>query len=151
MKNILIFLLAFFFIACKSKNEDIKFYECEFHLLEVNGNPFNNIDKYKKWIDNKQDAINSELHFDNLELNKRNLERFYKTKAQYFFIIGGGGIWVKAKNCRAKIKNDTLYIIYKPKFNDEPVGEAASTMMCMELDKAKYPNYKSLTIEYVQE
>ncbi|WP_177734611.1 hypothetical protein [Flavobacterium inviolabile] len=151
MKNILILFIVFTFFCCKQKNEDFKFYECEFLFSEVAGNPFDSIDKYNKWVDNKQDAINLKVHFNDLELNKRNLNSLYKTKAQYFFIIGGGGIWVQAKNCRAEIKNDTLFIIYKPKWNREPVGEAASTMICMELDKTKYPNYRELTIDYIQE
>ena len=151
MKNILILFIVFTSICCKTKNEDFKFHECEFYLSEVVGNPFDNVEKYIRWVDNKQDVINSKVHFKDLELNKRNLDSLYKIKAQYFFIIGGGSIWVQAKNCRAEIKNDTLYIIYKPKWNHEPVGECASTMMCMELDKSKYPNYRELTIDYIQE
>lgn len=150
MKNILLVFVVLCCISCTPKKEDITFHECEFRFSEVNNNPFDHIEHYKKWIDNKQEAIRSNLYFYELERNKRNLDSLYKTKAHYLFIIGGGGIWVRAKDCNAEIKNDTLFIAYTPKWNRKPVGEAAPTMMCLELDKTKYPNYKALEIVYIQ-
>ena len=67
------------------------------------------------------------------------------------FIIGGGGIWVRAKNCRAEVKNDTLFFFYESIINNAPTGEASPTMMCLEIDKIKYPNYRNLKIKYVHE
>jgi hypothetical protein len=151
MKKILITFFFILIISCSQQNSYLQIHECEFILAEFFGNPFNSVDTYKKWIENKQDAMNSKIQFEDLKLNNRNLDSLYQTKAQYLFIIGGGGIWVRAKNCRAEVKNDTLFFFYKPIINNAPTGEASPTMMCLEIDKIKYPNYRNLKIKYVNE
>jgi len=151
MKNTLRYILIVLFlvsiIGCNKQNEEFKFFACEFELLETD-NPFN----YGKWIDNKDDALNIKLNIYHSDikkresLNKRNLDSLYKQTAQYLFIIGGGGIWVPVENCSAEIKNDTIEIKYGIISNSAPIGEAASSLICMEIDKKKYPNYKKMKV-----
>ena len=148
MKNIFLFitiLLLGTITGCNKKNDEFKFYICDFKLSE-HDDPFN----YNKWIDNKKDALEIKLAFYDSELNKRNLDSLYKQTSQYLFIIGGGGIWVKPEYCSAEINNDRIIIKYKIKVNSGPVGEAAATPICMEIDKRKYPNYKKMKIIYLR-
>ncbi|WP_395053398.1 hypothetical protein [Flavobacterium sp.] len=149
MKNIFRYILILLLIgitSCNKKNKDFKFYFCDFALFEDN-NPF----KDSKWVENKEDALKTKLTFYNSDMNKRNLDSLYKQTAQYLFIIGGGGIWVKAESCSAEIKNDTILLKYKVKKNYGQVGEAVSSLICMEINKRKYPNYRELKIKYIQE
>lgn len=156
MKNnfkfgIILLLIISINISCYQKNEDFKFYLCDFDRSQYNYPIY-----YGKWIENKEDALkvkltfyNSDLNKRNLDsLNKRNLNHLYKKTAQYLFIIGGGGIWVNAEDCSAEIKNDTILIKYKIKVHSSVVGEAASSLICMEVDKRKYPNYKKMKLIY---
>lgn len=159
MKNnfkfgIILLLIISINISCDQKNEDFKFYLCDFERSQYNDPIY-----YSKWIENKEDALKVKLTFYNSDLNKRNLDslnkrnlvHLYKRTAQYLFIIGGGGIWVNAEDCTAEIKNDTILIKYKIKGNSGLVGEAASSLICMEVDKRKYPNYKKMKLIYSRE
>ena len=68
MKKILITFFFILIISCSQQNRHLQIHECEFILAESVGNPFNSVDTYKKWIENKQDAMNSKIQFEDLKL-----------------------------------------------------------------------------------
>lgn len=137
LKLIVILLLTGITLSC-NKNKDAEIYGCYFNWSK------------DTWIDNKQDALDSQLRFDNLELNKRNLDSLYKTKAHFLFLIGSGSTYTKAEECSAKITKDTISIYYKPMWSDD-VGWLDYTYLCLEINKIKYPNYREMKIVFIPE
>ncbi|CAC9976813.1 hypothetical protein DBB36_22485 [Flavobacterium sp. WLB] len=140
----IIILLISCITSCKKNNPDFKFYSCEFDQSQYN-NPI----YYSKWIDNKEDALKTKLTFVDSNLNERNLDSLYKETAQHLFIIGGGGMYVPVENCSVEIKNDTIQINFNGNHIHEPVGEAASSFVCLEINRKKYPNYKNMKVTYI--
>lgn len=149
MKNNFLFriLTASFVIltSCKKENPDLTFYACDFDQSQ-----YNDALNYNKWIENKEEAIKTKLSFGYGNLDNRNLDSLYKEKAHYLFIIGGGGSYVPVDNCEAEIKNDTILIKYTANYISGPVGEAASSLICLEVNKSKYPNYKKMKVKYLE-
>jgi hypothetical protein len=135
-------------INCMNKDSqvsnDAQFYMCEYTI------DWDNPLKSNQWIDDKQGAMDAKLSFENPKLNNRNTDSLYQTTAQYLFALGGGSIFVTAEKCVALIQKDSLIIYYDPIIHTGEVGEAATSRICMEIDKIKYPNYKSMKIKYVQ-
>ena len=141
----IIVLLIVIITSCKSENQDLKLYSSEFDKFQYNDSLY-----YSKWIDNKEDALKTKLTFDS-DLNKRNLDSLYKETAQFLFIVGGGGMYVDIENCSAEIKNDTLFIKYKGNEISGPVGEAASSLVCLEINRKKYPDYKNMKVIFLNQ
>ncbi|MFD1603181.1 hypothetical protein ACFSJW_06225 [Flavobacterium artemisiae] len=149
MKNnfLFSFLTASFVIltSCKKENSDLTFYSCDFDKTQYNDPQF-----YDKWIYNKEDALKVKLTFNDSELDNRNLDSLYNQKVQYLFILGGGSIYVHADDCEAEIKNDTIFIKYDIRMTTDQVGETAESLICLEVNKRKYPNYKKMKIKYLE-
>jgi hypothetical protein len=129
--------------SCKKENPDLTFYSCDFDKTQYNDPQF-----YNKWIYNKEDALKVKLTFNDSELDNRNLDSLYNQKVQYLFILGGGSTYVSVDDCQAEIKNDTILIKYDGKIITGPVGEAAESLICLEISKSKYPNYKNMKVKY---
>ena len=136
MKKLCFYLTILLTLGCKHENNDLKFYQCEFRNSYWNT-------PLQKWINNKKEALDLNLSFIDKKLNQRNLDNLYKTKAHYIF-----GDWVSAKDCSAEIKNDTLYITYK--IFDPPEVESTNPIICLELNKMKYANYKELKVVLIR-
>lgn len=135
--------------ACRSQQKNmenkIKFYDCTLEAADWE-NPMSN----NQWIASPPEAVASGLHFTKASLNARNTNELYQTTAQYVFVLGGGDRWVPAENCTGEITGDTLVIMYRPIIRAAPVGEAAPSVICLELNKLTYPDYKKLKITYRQ-
>lgn len=141
----IILLITTIITSCKTENPDFKLYSCGFDQLQYN-DPVN----YSKWVENKEEALKTKLTFDS-SLDKRNLDSLYQETAQFLFIVGGGGTYVPIEKCSAEIKNNSVLIKYTGNSIKGPVGEAASTLICLEINKKKYPNYKNMRIKYINE
>ena len=137
----LLLLVIIILSSCKIKNDDFRFYECKYELIDYGFSPKNN-----RWLSNKKEALNAKLIFEDSPLNRRDLDSLYNTTAQYVFIIGGGGNFVDYKECFVKIKNDSLIINYKYIPESSSSGERASSLICLEVNKLKYPDYKKMKI-----
>lgn len=124
-------------VGCTHKDKDIKFHECEFDIMYWE-TPLN------IWIESKEEASNLKITFTDKELNQRDLDSLYQTTAQYIFSVQS-----KAKDCSARIKNDTLYISYKD-ITYPPNVEPKPLITCLEFNKTKYLNYKDLKIVYIK-
>lgn len=130
--------MLFLVSGCEnSELVNFKFHECEFQTLYWEA-PLN------KWIDNKEEALNLNIIFTNKMLNKRNRDSLYKTTAQYLFSVQS-----KLSDCLGEIKNDTLYLSYKPILYS-PEVEPKPIIGCIEFSKSEYPNYKKLKIVFVK-
>ncbi|MTH14131.1 hypothetical protein [Flavobacterium sp. LC2016-01] len=145
MKKALFFLLLIFsIVSCKNEKTDFKLYSCEYNVGQYTDSIY-----YSKWIDSKDDAFKTKLTFDDSKLNQRNLDSLYKKTAQFLFVIGGGSLSILPKDCVPEIKNDTLFIRYKA-ISHSGVGEIASSNICLEINKKKYPNFKNMKIAFVK-
>lgn len=144
----ILIIIAILAISCKKDilqdANQAEFYECEYTI------DWNDPLKSNKWIDDEQEAIYAKLNFENPKLNNRNTDSLYNKTVQYIFALGGGRIFVTAEKCIAHIQNDSIIICYDPIIYNAEVGEAATSRICMEIDKLKYPNYKSMKIKYVR-
>jgi len=138
-------LLIVMSFSCNRKNQDLKFYSCEFDSSGSKDSIY-----FSKWVDNKEEASKAKLTLDS-SLNKRNLDSLYKEIGQYLFVIGGGGIYVGADDCSASIQNDSILIKYNISATSGAVGEMASSSICLEINRKKYPNYKNMKVVYVEE
>ncbi len=107
-------------------------------------NPMSN----NRWITGPSEAAASGLHFTKASLNARDLSNLYQSTAQYVFVLGGGDRWVTAEKCTGKITGDTLVIMYRPHIRAAPVGEAAPSVICLELNRLNFPGYKKLKIVF---
>ena len=58
---------------------------------------------------------------------------------------------IPAESCSTEIKNDTSIIKFGIISNTALVGEAASSLICTEINKRKYPNYKKRKVIYSKE
>ncbi|MBS1919774.1 MAG: hypothetical protein JST17_05950 [Bacteroidetes bacterium] len=123
--------------------EGIQFYACQFGPVD-----WDNLQDANKWIESKEEAVNSRLHFDNTLLNKRDPDVLYQTMAQYIFVVGGGDRWVTADKCSAEFNGNTIIIKYVPLMNTNKVGETEPSLICMELNKIMYPDYKKMKIVF---
>jgi hypothetical protein len=137
MKLGIIYLILLVVSCGKSEYVSFKFHECEFQTLYWD-TPLD------KWIDNKEEALNLNITFSDIKLNKRNQDSLYKTTAQYIFQVSS-----KISDCSGRIKNDTLYILYKPIIYS-PEVEPRPVIGCVEFNKSEYPNYKKLKITFVK-
>ncbi|MBS1750868.1 MAG: hypothetical protein JST63_13265 [Bacteroidetes bacterium] len=122
---------------------EIKFYACDIKPVDWENPASNN-----KWIDNSLQAMSSGLEYNNPSLNTRDTDSLYQTTAQYIFVIGGGDRWITADKCSGEVSGDTIIIKYAPQINHSTVGETAPSIICMELNKQKYPDYKKMKIVY---
>lgn len=136
MKPIIITLSAFFLVQCNApKTEGISFEETSFFQYE----------NQNKWLENTKDELQFLTYAENADSEK--LNEFYKQKAKYIFLIGGGCFVAKPTELEAKISRDSLFIIWhEPNFPCPPVGKHSRTNMALEIDKNKYPNYKKFKI-----
>ncbi|TCD12107.1 hypothetical protein EZ449_03560 [Pedobacter frigidisoli] len=147
MNKIFCLILLVLLSACHqrvAKTEGINFNECNFYYENQN-----------KWISTTNDAKQF-LELDSALLTNptyvKQLDSTYSKKAQYIFIIGGGYFYAQAKEMKAEIKHDTLYIIWnEPNGMCPPTGERSQTNMCLEIDKVLYPNYKNFKIVISQQ
>lgn len=105
-----------------------------------------------KWLENANDelqVLKNVENFTQLE-NKADIDKldaFYKHKAKYIFVIGGGCFVAETAEMEAKITNDSLFIIWhEPNFPCASVGKHPRTNMALEIDKKLYPNYKNLKV-----
>ncbi len=136
----LLLLIIVTLSSCKIKNEDFHFYECKYELINFGFSPKNN-----RWINSKKEAQSSKLSFEEPSLNKRDLDSLYMSNAHFVFIIGGGGNYVDYKECIVEINDNSLIINYKLKPGPS-LGESASSLICLELNKQKYPNYRKMNV-----
>lgn len=124
---------------------EIKFYSCKIEPVD-----WENLAGNNKWIENKLQAVNSKLRFSNNDLNKRNTDSLYQTAAQYIFVISGGDRWITAEKCSGEINGDTITIKYTPIMINSKVGETAPSIICMELNKLKHPDFRKMKIVFKQ-
>lgn len=131
--------------ACQSQPKNMtevtRFYDCSFEPVDWES-PMNN----NRWIANETEALACKLKIRKPGANLLNEEGLYKTKALYLFVIGGGEQWVTAANCKAEIHSDTIKISYTPKYHTGQVGESAPSLICMELEKQSYPEFRKMKI-----
>lgn len=147
MKLITIILSAFLLTHCSvPQTEGISFEDFFFIYEDQN-----------KWLENMNDelqVLKNVENFTQLEDKADNdkLNAFYKQKAKYIFLIGGGCFVAKTTEMEAKISNDTLFIIWhEPNFPCPPAGKHSRTNMALEIDKKIYPNYKIFKVIIKQE
>ncbi|OAH69303.1 hypothetical protein AXA65_14785 [Chryseobacterium sp. FP211-J200] len=105
-----------------------------------------------KWLENANDelqVLKNVENFTQLE-NKATtdkLDAFYKHKAKYIFVIGGGCFVAETTEMEAKIISDSLFIIWhEPNFPCATAGKHSRTNMALEIDKKLYPNYKNFKV-----
>ncbi len=122
---------------------EIKFYPCSIEPVD-----WENLASNNQWIDNKQQAVALKLRYGNNSLNTRNADSLYQTTAIYVFVIGGGDRWITADKCSGEVIGDKIIVKYAPLINHSEVGETAPSIICMELNKLKYPDYKKMKIVY---
>ena len=148
---VVMLMLINFTATCNKResiaNNEAKFYRCNFVIHE----------HYKsigKWVDNKTDALQAELAFDEPLLNNRNIDSLYNYKAHFLFSRinpngGGGGITIKPENCSVRFTKDSIIISYKasPSWT-WVVGDVAASQICMEIDKGEYPNYQTMIVHF---
>lgn len=136
MKLITILLSALFLIQCNTpQTEGISFSETAFFQHE----------NQNRWLENKKDELQFLTYAENADSKK--LNTFYKQKAKYIFLIGGGCFAATPKELEAKIAKDSLFIIWhQPNSPCPQVGERSQTNMALEIDKKRYPNYKNFKI-----
>ena len=105
-----------------------------------------------KWLENANDELQILNHVENdTQLENKattyKLDAFYKHKAKYIFVIGGGCFVAETTEMEAKITNDSLFIIWhEPNFPCASVGKRPRTNMALEIDKKLYPNYKNFKV-----
>lgn len=121
----------------------ISFYNCTFVPID-----WENPTKNNKWIESRQEALKAGLKFNQREDAPEIGDDTYKTSAQYLFVIGGGDRWVTAADCEGEIAHDTIKIRYRPEFHRGQVAEAAPSLICMELNKKLYPEYRNMKIVF---
>ena len=105
-----------------------------------------------KWLENANDElqvlknVENFTQFENKADNDK-LDAFYKHKAKYIFVIGGGCFVAETTEMEAKIISDSLFIIWhEPNFPCGTAGKHSRTNMALEIDKKLYPNYKNFKV-----